>query len=111
LANVLSARDHVVLTEDGGMVTPAGEDFFLRFGVDMGQLSHGRRAFSRPCLDWSERRLHLAGAVGAALAARCFELGWIAHTRDPRTLSIQPSGLRGFAEFFGIELQPSGGKP
>jgi DNA-binding transcriptional ArsR family regulator len=106
LADALSARNLVVLTEDGGMVTPAGEEFFRRFGIDLHQISHGRRAFCRPCLDWTERRPHLAGAVGAALAARCFDLGWIAHVRDSRALEILPSGARGFAELFGI--QPPG---
>jgi DNA-binding transcriptional ArsR family regulator len=107
LADALAARDHVVLTEDGGMVTPAGEEFFLGFGIDVRQIGHGRRAFCRPCLDWSERRSHLAGAVGAAVAARCFELGWVSHIRDQRALKILPKGVRGFADLFGIELQPN----
>jgi DNA-binding transcriptional ArsR family regulator len=107
LADVLAARDHVVLSEDGGMVTPSGEQFFLGFGIDVREMNHGRRAFCRPCLDWSERRPHLAGAVGAAVAARCFELGWIEHVRDPRALKILPKGKRGFADLFGIELQPT----
>lgn len=104
LAESLADHDHVVLTEDGGMVTPAGEQFLRGFGLDMDRVGHGRRAFCRPCLDWSERRLHLAGAIGAALAARCFELGWVARLRDTRALKIPPSGERGFREAFGIRL-------
>jgi DNA-binding transcriptional ArsR family regulator len=110
LTDVLSARDHVVLNEDGGMVTSTGEDFFSRFGIGLHEINHGRRAFCRPCLDWSERRLHLAGAVGAALAARCFDLGWIARVRDSRALQIKPAGMRGFAEVFGIDLRTLGAK-
>jgi hypothetical protein len=71
----------------------------------MGRIARGHRAFCRPCLDWSERRPHLAGAVGAALAARCFELGWVARVRDTRALKISPQGQRGLAETFGIALQ------
>ena len=68
-------------------------------------LFRSRRAFCRPCLDWSERRPHLAGIVGAALADRCFALGWIAPVRDTRAVRIAPPGRRGFAETFGIELE------
>jgi hypothetical protein len=60
--------------------------------------------FCRPCLDWSERRPHLAGGVGAALAARLFELGWIARRREGRALSITPAGRAGFEDSFGITL-------
>jgi hypothetical protein len=105
LTDALTARDHVALTEDGGMVTPAGEEFLLGFGLDMRRIGQGHRTFCRPCLDWSERRPHLAGAVGAALAARCFELGWIARIRDTRALRISPHGQHGLADTFGIRLQ------
>ena len=105
LADALVARNHVVLTEDGGMATAAGEEFLLAFCPDIRHPGNGRRTFCRPCLDWSERRPHLAGAIGAALAARCFELGWIARIRDTRALAISPAGERGFAETFGITLQ------
>jgi DNA-binding transcriptional ArsR family regulator len=104
LTDALATRDHVMLTEDGGMVTATGEDFLRGFGVDMDRISRGRRAFCRPCLDWSERRVHLAGALGSALAARCFELGWIARVRDTRALKITPAGEQGFAETFGVKL-------
>lgn len=103
LADALVGRDHVVLSEDGGMVTPAGEQFLLRLGLDTHEIGRGRRAFCRPCLDWSERRPHLAGALGAALAARCFDLGWIVRVRDTRAVRITRNGERGFADAFGIQ--------
>jgi DNA-binding transcriptional ArsR family regulator len=105
LADALTAREHVVLSDDGGVVTPAGEDFLRGFGVEVRDLSRGRRAFCRPCLDWSERRPHLAGTVGAALAQRCFALGWIAPVRDTRAVRVAPSGRTGFADTFGIALE------
>src|ERR1700720_2101481 len=73
LADALVKREHISLSEDGGMVTPGGEEFFVAFGIEVRERGRSRRPFCRPCLDWSERRTHLAGAVGAALAARCFE--------------------------------------
>jgi DNA-binding transcriptional ArsR family regulator len=104
LADALSARDCVTLSADGGIVTPVGEAFFPQFGIDLREKSGSRRPFCRPCLDWSERRAHLAGALGAALADRCFKLGWIARIPDTRAVCITPNGRRGFCETFGVEL-------
>jgi DNA-binding transcriptional ArsR family regulator len=104
LADALTRHKHVVLAEDGGMVTRAGEKFLADFGIKLNEAREGRRTFCRPCLDWSERRPHLAGALGAALADRCFDLGWIARLRDSRALKISPTGERGFKETFGISL-------
>ena len=104
LTDALTRRGSIVLTEDGGMVTSTGEKELAAFGIDLGGIKHGRRTFCRPCLDWSERRPHLAGALGAALADRCFELDWIARTRDSRALKISAAGERGFADVFGISL-------
>jgi len=64
--------------------------------------------FCRPCLDWSERRWHLGGAVGAALARRCFELDWIARVRDTRAVAVTPAGRKGFADSFGLNLDDPG---
>ena len=104
LADALVARDHVVVSEDGGIVTQKGEEFFLRLGIEVCSQGQSRRPFCRPCLDWSERRTHLAGVVGAALAARCFELGWIARMPDTRAVRVTKGGERGFSKTFGIEL-------
>jgi DNA-binding transcriptional ArsR family regulator len=103
LADALIARGHVEFGEDGGVVTQAGAEFLARFGCDLA--ARARRAFCRPCLDWSERRPHIAGAVGAALAARCFDLGWIARMRDSRAVSITAKGRAGLRETFEIDLQ------
>jgi hypothetical protein len=104
LTEALMERAHIVLSEDGGMVTHAGEAFLGEFGVHLDEVKRGRRALCRPCVDWSERRLHLAGALGAALAGRCLELGWVARIRDSRALKISAAGERGFGEVFGVSL-------
>jgi DNA-binding transcriptional ArsR family regulator len=104
LTDALTKRKHLVLSEDGGMVTRAGEKRLAEFGVRIDEAKHGHRTFCRPCLDWSERRPHLAGALGAAFAARCFELGWVTRIRDSRALKISSQGQRGFREVFGITL-------
>jgi hypothetical protein len=85
-------------------VTAAGEEFLRGFGIELCEAGGTRRVFCRPCLDWSERRTHLAGALGAALAARCFELGWISRIRDTRAVLVTESGKRGFSETFDVAL-------
>jgi DNA-binding transcriptional ArsR family regulator len=103
LADALAARGCIVLAEDGGQVTAAGVEFLDAFGIDLTGAGRHRRAFCRPCLDWSERRPHLAGFVGAALASRCFELGWLRRMTDTRAVAIAPEGRLGFEETFGLE--------
>ncbi|MDQ2860563.1 MAG: ArsR family transcriptional regulator [Pseudomonadota bacterium] len=104
LADALVKHRRIVLGEGGGEVTPRGARFLVEFGIDLEGIDRRRRAFCRPCLDWSERRPHLAGAVGAALAARCFELGWTQRVRDGRAVTISGAGRIGFAEIFGLAL-------
>ena len=104
LADALGQHGHLILAEEGGEVTESGAAFLHDFGVDLAALREKRRAFCRPCLDWTERRLHIGGAVGAALAARCFELQWFARTRDSRALAITAAGRRGLDDVFGVTL-------
>jgi DNA-binding transcriptional ArsR family regulator len=104
VADALVAKQCVVLDEDGGEVTDAGRRFFADFGVDLTANTRSRRIFCRPCLDWSERRHHIAGLVGAAMCARCLQLGWVARERDSRALRITPAGDAGFRATFGLSL-------
>lgn len=78
------------------VLTPAGRAFFTDFGLDLGALAKGRRALCRACLDWSERRAHLGGALGAALLDVMFDRRWLSRGRG-RELRFSPTGLRGFA--------------
>lgn len=100
LADALAAAGHVTLGIDGGEVTSQGRDFLAEFGLDLGQ---GKRtAFCRTCIDWSERRLHLAGHVGAGLCARCFDLNWIERRPASRAIAVTPVGRQGFRTVFGF---------
>lgn len=104
LADRLEERGHVILTPDGGEVTETGRAFLAEFGADAARTGGARRVYCRPCLDWSERRPHIAGRVGAAIAARCFELGWIARMRDTRAVAITGAGQAGFARQFEVTI-------
>jgi len=101
LADALTERGYVELSSEGGAVTEAGIGFCRDFGVDLGARAGGH-VYCRPCLDWSERRLHIGGTFGAALAARCFALNWIRRDQASRAVSITPAGERGFRERFGV---------
>jgi DNA-binding transcriptional ArsR family regulator len=105
LAEALRARGHLELGHDGGALTVSGEVFLHEFGIDVEGARHSRRIFCRPCIDWSERRPHLAGAVGAALAQRLLALGWIVRVRDGRTLVITPMVRRNLERTFGVLLR------
>jgi len=70
------------------------------FGLDLGPAPS--RIYCRPCLDWSERRLHIGGTLGARLAGRCFALNWIRRDRESRAVAVTPAGERGFRETFGM---------
>jgi DNA-binding transcriptional ArsR family regulator len=102
IADALVANGHIVLTEDGGELTAAGARFLTEFGADLN--ARGKRVFCRPCLDWSERRHHVAGLVGAEIWRRCLELGWFKRERDSRALRLTTAGRAGLLDTFGIDL-------
>jgi hypothetical protein len=103
IADALASSGAVVLTPEGGEVTEAGMRLLTDFGVELFRPA-GRRIFCRPCLDWSERRYHVGGHVGAEICRRCLELGWIERGRDSRALRVTPAGTIGLAETFGVTL-------
>jgi DNA-binding transcriptional ArsR family regulator len=81
-------------------LTRPGARWFESLGISTGALAAGRRALCRPCLDWGERRHHLAGALGAALLQRSFELRWARRAKDSRVVVFTPHGERQFRELF-----------
>lgn len=109
LADFLQAKGYIELGDDGGVVTLPGTRFLTDFGLDIEALRRNRRVFCGPCLDWSERRPHLAGAVGAALARRLFDLGWIERTRSSRALVVTSVGHQGLLRTFRLSLEDADG--
>ena len=101
LADALGERGYVELSSEGGGVTESGMDFLRRFGLELGA-GPAAHLYCRPCLDWSERRLHIGGTLGAKLAARCFALNWIRRNSESRAVTVTPAGERGFRETLGM---------
>ncbi|PMR76514.1 ArsR/SmtB family transcription factor [Billgrantia endophytica] len=112
LAGELGTRMTAVFLERGFLVadgeamdvTARGEAWFTDFGIDVASLRRRRRRFAYPCLDWSERRDHLGGALGAAMAGRMLELGWIGRQKHSRVVSISELGHRALASEFGFVI-------
>ena len=83
-------------------VSKKGEKWFAAFGIDMDELRQQRRSFLRPCLDWSERRHHIAGSLAAALLDRMLEDDWMRRTKNSRAIVITAKGQKKMYEYFKI---------
>ena len=103
IADSFVAREYMVPDDDVAEITPAGTRFLTAFGIELPPRRSSRRHFCRLCLDWTERRLHVAGAVGVAITRRCFDLGWIERMKRSHAVIVTPSGRRGFLKTFGID--------
>jgi DNA-binding transcriptional ArsR family regulator len=111
LTEFFTAQEYLVIADEGAEVTEAGACFFGAFGIDLSALSSARRRFCRVCLDWTERRPHLAGALGAALTKRCFDLAWTERMQHSRAVIVTASGKRGFFRTFGITVSEENWSP
>ena len=99
-------RDGIVVAADGSYrITERGVERLAALGIDVRALERGsRRPVVRGCRDWTESRDHLAGAVGAALARRFFELGWARAGDAGRAVELTPAGAAAVADEFGFRL-------
>jgi DNA-binding transcriptional ArsR family regulator len=98
-------RRGVLVARDSSFeVTKRGEATLAALGVDVAAARAQRRSFGRACLDWSERRPHLAGGVGAALCTHSFANDWIRRLPGTRAVAVTPKGQRVFRERFGAQL-------
>jgi DNA-binding transcriptional ArsR family regulator len=110
LTDSLVAREYVVLDDEAAEITTAGVRFFGELGIELPTLRSARRRFCRLCLDWTERRPHIAGMVGAAITKRYFDLGWLERVRRSQAVLVTPSGRRGFRKTFGIDASSPGAR-
>lgn len=101
LGGRLLVGEEARLNRDAGMLLG-------RIGIDLDRLSQGRRVLCRTCLDWSERRPHIAGAVGAAMLSRFSELGWLRRRQKSRALVLTATGEQGLASIFGVRAVRTG---
>ncbi|WP_309083458.1 winged helix-turn-helix domain-containing protein [Chelativorans sp.] len=93
------AKGLILIEGERAEISDAGADYFTRFGIDLGGLGKNRRPVCRTCLDWSVRRAHLAGGIGAALLDRMLGLDWAKREQHSRILRFTPIGRRKFEIF------------
>ncbi|HEY3727122.1 MAG TPA: helix-turn-helix domain-containing protein [Solirubrobacteraceae bacterium] len=91
-----------ILAGDELALTGHGAEQLQRFGIDLPILRARRRPLTRACLDWSEQRPHLAGALGAALCQQLIDRAWITRMPEPRIVRLTPAGRHGLAHTFRL---------
>lgn len=99
----LRRRKALALGDDNLELTASGRAFFAGFGIDTESLRAQRRTFCRTCLDWSERRHHLAGALGASLLDEIIRRGWARRDKQSRVVAFTPAGEKALRETFADE--------
>lgn len=107
LADAMRGQGWIEADDEAGLVTASGAERLGALGIDVASTPpRGVRAvpLCRLCLDWSERRPHLAGRLGAALCATSLEQGWVRRMPDSRALAVTPAGRRAYRAYFCVSL-------
>ena len=110
MADRMIARGEIELSADGGALSERGATFLSGLGVDLAAARAdvlrrgGARIFCRPCLDWSERRPHIAGAVGTAMSRTWFAQGWLRRLEESRAVTLTRSGEMALGKAFELRL-------
>lgn len=108
ITDSLIEAGRIELSSDGGIVTDEGDTFMRSLGIDVDAARHRssnhgtRRMFCRPCLDWSERRFHIGGALGAAMCQCYLDKGWVRRAANSRAVIVTPNGQHAIAATFGL---------
>jgi len=106
ITDSLLNNEYLENNEDSFIVTKKGEKFFAELKIDLQEVRKKRRTYISKCLDWSERRHHISGAVGYALLERLLELQWLLRHPDTRAIKITKEGEKNLQNIFGITLEP-----
>lgn len=105
LINEALIRRHLITaTKNSYEISQQGMNWFSVIGIDVQRLREKKRVFAKPCLDWSERRYHLAGALGAALLDSMLTLDWIRKVKNSRAIVISSKGQKELSQKLGIVL-------
>ncbi len=108
ITDALLEAGYMVETGSGYDVTAAGEQWFAALGIGVSdarrRANEKRRQFARACLDWSERRHHIAGELGERLCERLLELAWFERRHGTRALRVTALGRRSLKRHLGVTL-------
>jgi DNA-binding MarR family transcriptional regulator len=104
VTEALAAREAIGERDGAWVLGATGARMFSEVGIDVGEVPTHTRPLLRPCLDWTERRHHLAGGLGAAVAAELIGLGWVRRQDGSRIVTVTPAGHAGLAWWLGLDL-------
>ena len=102
LTDAMISRGYMTPNEKEFMLSADGWSFCSELGIDLEAVRRQRRMFARRCLDWTDKRDHLGGALGAALTKHYFAMEWLQPGLGPRLVQATPQGDRAFREHFGV---------
>ena len=108
IADFLAGSSHLEWSAEAASMTPTGIAFLERLGLDLGGGLNGlasdrrQRAYCRPCMDWSERRPHIAGAVGRSLFQFFLDRRWMRRDACGRAVFVTPRGTAALRRHFGV---------
>jgi DNA-binding transcriptional ArsR family regulator len=106
IADAMKREGWVELDDDAGVLTTSGGAFLARHGIDLNRTPEKRRTRALPlcrlCLDWSERRPHFSGLLGAELCRHSLAIGWVRKRQGSRALEVSPEGKRVFRDVFRV---------
>jgi hypothetical protein len=104
VTEALEKKKVIRRVDNSYLVTSSGWKFLASLDVDKTELMNNRRPLTRQCLDWSERRPHISGQVGALLLKRMLERNWVKRMRFSRELIITPKGRSEIGKLLNIEI-------
>jgi DNA-binding transcriptional ArsR family regulator len=104
ISEALIGKQIITEVTNSYLVTNDGIKWFSNIGIDITMLKDKKRIFAKPCLDWSERRYHLAGALGASMLERMLVLDWIRKVKNSRAVIISSKGEMELYKNLGIEV-------
>jgi DNA-binding transcriptional ArsR family regulator len=107
ITQAMLQRKYLVEAEKSYTLTSEGERWVAHIGVDVSEIRRKRRAFAFPCLDWSERCHHLAGALGASIAAQWFAQGWMIRLDGSRAVRLSEAGQQGLLQELDLHYAAS----
>jgi DNA-binding transcriptional ArsR family regulator len=94
----------LIAVRDGLVLTPAGREWFVALAGEPALHPRGTRPLLRTCLDWTERRTHLGGALGAVLCQQFIERDWVTRTRYQRAIAVTAAGAEALTDLLGVSI-------
>ncbi|WP_435260834.1 ArsR/SmtB family transcription factor [Tenacibaculum sp. nBUS_03] len=104
ITNALLEKNIIKPLEKKYIVTSFGENWFLKLGIKIKETKKTKRSFAHQCLDWSERKHHLAGALGDAFLVKMLEKDWLRKNKNTRTLTLTTHGKQEINKLLNIDV-------